>query len=101
MDVELLPQTPDQAQVATLAFMGIVGGGLIAYEASRAIQDGDLFKTDPTPEKAEIGVVAGIVGITMMGFMYQEAAKEVGWKPIIWGSLGVFAVAATVSVLRR
>lgn len=101
MDVELTPQTTEQAQVATLAFVGIVGGGLLAYEAGRSIREGDLFKTDPTPEKVEIGIASGLAGIVMMGFMYQEAAKEVGWKTLVLGSVGVFAVAAVANSLRR
>lgn len=101
MDVELVPETPEQARTAFLAFASIVGGGVLAFEASRAIRDGDLFMTEPTPEKAEVGFVAGAAGLVMLGFMYQAAAKDVGWKPIILGSTGVFAAAVVLRAIRR
>lgn len=100
-DVELLPQTQQQAQMAALAFAGIVGGGLIAYEAARSLKEGDLFKTDPIPEGEKLGVVATVGGVGMTAMMIREAAKEVGWKPLILGSGAIFAFALVVRAIRR
>ncbi len=100
-DVAFLPETAAQSQVAVLAFAGILGGGLVAYEAGRAIQEGDLFKTDAVPENPQAGFVAMTGGLVMFGFMVNEAVKEVGWKPLVFGSLGVFAIAAIATAARR
>jgi len=98
---ELLPQTAEQAQMATLAFASIVGGGVVAYEAVRAIRDGDLFATDPVPANPEVGAVAMIGGLGMFAMMMREAAKEVGWKPLVLGSAAVFGFAVIVRAVRR
>lgn len=100
-DIELLPQTAEQAQMATLAFASIVGGGVVAYEAARAIRDGDLFATDPVPANPEVGAVAMIGGLGMFAMMMREAAKEVGWKPLALGSAAVFGFAVIVRAVRR
>ena len=100
-DVELLPHTAAQSQMAVLAFAGVLGGGLVAYEAASAIRDGDLFKTDPVPENPEVGAVAMIGGLGMLAMMWREAAKEVGWKPIILGSVAIFGFAVVVRAVRR
>jgi hypothetical protein len=100
-DVELLPQTAEQAQVATLAFAGIVGGGLVAYEVARAIRDGDLFATDAYPPNYEVGTVAMIGGLGMFAMMVKEAVAEVGWKPLLAGSAGIVGLVFVVRAARR
>jgi hypothetical protein len=87
--------------MAVLAFASILGGGLVAYEVGNAIKDGDLFKTDAVPENPKAGFVAMTGGLVMLGFMMNEAVKEVGWKPLALGSLGIFAIAAVATAARR
>jgi hypothetical protein len=100
-DFDILPQTVEQRQVAFLAFAGIVGGGIIAYEAGRSIREGDLFKTDPVPENPQVGAVALIGGLGMFAMMVKEAVKEVGWKPLVAGSVGIFGLAVVLRAARR
>jgi hypothetical protein len=82
---DLLPQTNEQRRTAMLAFAGILGGGLIAYEAGRSLREGDLFKTDPVPPNPEAGAVALLGGMSMLALMVREAVKEAGWKPLLAG----------------
>lgn len=96
----LLPQTPEQTKVAALAFAGILGGGLIAYEAGRSIRDGDLFKTDDFEGKPEVGAAALVVGLGMFAMMVKEAVKDVGWKPLALGSAAIFGVAVVARAAR-
>jgi hypothetical protein len=100
-DVAFLPETAAQSQLAVLAFAGILGGGLVAFEAGRAIKEGDLFKTDAVPANPQAGFVAMTGGLIMFGFMVNETVKQVGWKPLALGSLGIFAFAAVATVARR
>jgi hypothetical protein len=101
MTYDLLPQTNEQRRTAMLAFAGILGGGLIAYEAGRSIREGDLFKTDPMPENPQVGAVALIGGLGMFAMMVKEAVKEVGWKPLVAGSVGIFGMAVVLRAARR
>ena len=100
-EYDILPQTVEQRQVAFLAFAGIVGGGIVAYEAGRSIREGDLFKTDPVPENPQVGAVALIGGLGMFAMMIKEAVKEVGWKPLVAGSVGIFGMAVVLRAARR
>jgi hypothetical protein len=100
-DYELLPETTVQTQTAVLAFAGIVGGGLIAYEAGRAIRDGDLFKTDALPKNQEAGTFALLGGLGLFGFMVRDAVKDVGWKPLVLGSVAIFGLSALMAAARR
>jgi hypothetical protein len=84
-----------------LAFAGIVGGGLIAYEAGRSIREGDLFKTDDYPPNPKVGALAMIGGLGMFAMMVKEAVAEVGWKPLVAGSVGVFGFAVVARAVRR
>lgn len=99
-DIELLPETASQSQMAVLAFVGIVGGGLVAFHAGRAIQEGDLFKTDAVPKDAKAGAVATIAGLTLFGFAAKEAVKSVGWAPLVYGSLAITGAAVLGRALR-
>jgi len=99
-DIEILPATTAQSQMAFLAFAGIVGGGLVAFHAGRAIQDGDLFKTDAVPENPKAGAVATIVGLTFFGFAAKAAIAQVGWKPLVFGSLAITGAAVIGRTLR-
>lgn len=102
VDFEVIPQTNEQRQAAMLAFVGIVGGGLIAYEAGRAIRDGDLFATDALPEpNPKAGVVATVAGLGMLALMSQEAAKDVGWKPLLWGTAAITGLAVVMRFVRK
>jgi len=101
MDYELIPQTTSDRKAAFLAFTGIVGGGLIAYEAASAIREGDVFKTDELVEKPEVGIVAGTAGVVALVMMYDEAAKEVGWKTLVVGTGAVFAAVLAIRAIRR
>lgn len=101
MDVEILPATNEARQLAFLAFTAILGSGAIAYEAARSIKEGDLLKTDPVPEKPEVGVVAAAGGLAMLGIATHELSKEVGWKPIVYGAAGVSAFVFVVRAIRR
>jgi hypothetical protein len=84
-----------------LAFAGIVGGGVIAYEAGRSLREGDLFKTDPVPPNPEAGVFAMAGGLALFGLMLKEAVAQVGWKPLLAGSAGVFSLALILRAARR
>lgn len=87
--------------MAMLAFVGVVGGGIVAYELGRSIRDGDLFKTDALPEKnPQAGFVALAGGLVMFGVMANKAVKEVGWTPLALGSVGILAVALIGRSLR-
>jgi len=99
-DIELLPQTAAQSQMAVLAFVGIVGGGLVAFHAGRAIRDGDLFKTDAVPENQKAGAFATIAGMTLFGFAVKSAVIEAGWKPLVLGSLAITGAAVIGRSLR-
>ena len=105
-DYALLPETAAESQAAVLAFVGIVGGGLVAYQAGRAIEDGDLFKTDAlVPEDTEkahkAGALATIAGLTFLGLAAKSAYEAVGWKPLVYGSLAITGAAAIGRALRR
>jgi len=100
-DFELLPQTAEQSQMAVLAFAGIVGGGLVAYQAGQAIKEGDLFKMDAVEPNPKAGVVAMLGGLTLFGFAVKDAVKDVGWKPLVLGSVAIFGVALLGRALRR
>ncbi len=99
-ELEILPQTATESQMAVLAFVGIVGGGLVAFHAGRAIQEGDLFKTDAVPRDAKAGAVATIAGLTLFGFAAKAAIAEVGWKPLVFGSLAITGAALIGRTLR-
>lgn len=99
--IELVPQTAQDRQLATLAFSAILGGGVIAYEVARSIRDGDLLATDPLGDvKPEVGPVTMGAGLVMLGFALNEAAKEVGWKTLVLGSAGVFGFAVVARAIR-
>lgn len=99
-DIDILPQTASQSQMAVLAFVGIVGGGLVAFHAGTAIRDGDLFKTDAVPENPKAGAVATVAGLTLFGFAVKSAVAEVGWKPLVFGSLAIAGAAFVGRALR-
>lgn len=101
MNIELLPVGDEERELAFLGFTTLVGGGVLAYEAGRAIRDGDLFKTDAVEKNAEAGLVATTVGIGALVFSANELAKEVGWKPIVVGSTAVGAIALFLRAIRR
>jgi len=99
-DIEILPQTAAQSQMAVLAFVGIVGGGLVAFHAGTAIREGDLFKTDAVPQSPKAGAVATIAGLTLFGFAVKSAVAEVGWQPLVLGSLAITGAAVLGRSLR-
>lgn len=101
MELELLPVTNEDRQVAMLAFAGVVGGGVIAYEAARSIREGDLFKMDEVKERPQVGIVSLGIGLGLLGMTMEEAAKEVGWKPLIYGSLALTGVVGIIRLVRR
>jgi len=101
MQYELIPATVQDRQVAFLAFAGIVGGGIIAYEAGRAIRDGDLFAVDPHEQSPKAGALGTVAGVAFFALMVKEAVKEVGWKPLLLGSTAVAAFPALGHVTRR
>jgi hypothetical protein len=37
----------------------------------------------------------------MFAMMVKEAVKEVGWKPLVAGSVGIFGLAVAVRAVRR
>jgi len=100
-DVAFLPETPHDAQLAVLAFAGVAGGGLLAYEVARAIRDGDILKTTDYPPNPEVGLVALVIGLGLFGKMVQESVAQVGWKPLLLGSAAIAGVAAVARVARR
>ncbi len=101
MELSVIPETEADRQTAFLAFSAILGGGVVAYQAGRSIRDGDLFKTEPFEGNAEVGLVATAAGVGMLGFAANEAAKSVGWKPLILGSVGIFAFAIVARAIRK
>jgi hypothetical protein len=92
MTLEWIPEDVAERQLAGLAFMTVLGAGIIAYHAAEGIREGDILKTSG-PETADVSVfaIAGGVGLTLVSM--KEAAAEVGLAPIALGSVGLLAVA--------
>ena len=101
MDVTDLPGTSADRQEALLGFSAVLGGGVISYFAATAIRDGDVFKVDDFEGKPTVGFAALGVGLVMLGMSITEAAKTVGWKPLVYGSLGITAAALLGRAVRR
>jgi hypothetical protein len=101
-DIELIPQTPEQRQASILAFSAILGGGILAYQAGSAIRAGDLLGTDPMPAgvKPEASFITMTAGLGMLGYMLKLAVDDVGWKPIVLGSAGIFGFAVLARTIR-
>jgi hypothetical protein len=94
-------QTDEERQAGFLAFAAVLGGGVVAYTAASSAEAGDWFATDPVPKNAEAGIVALGAGFFMGAVAVTEAAKEVGWKPLVLGSMGIGAAALIVRAIRR
>lgn len=101
MDVALLPETPDQWKVTILVTAGIVGGGVLAYEAASQLQEGTFRETYVDAPKPNASVLALLVGIGLTGKLYNDLAKQAGWKPIVFGTAALAAVAGIGQMLRR
>jgi hypothetical protein len=101
MDVAIIPGTEDDRRAAFLAFSSVIGGGIIAYEAARAIRDGELLGTDEVEKNPKAGLFAMAGGIAMLGVAMNETAKEVGWKPLLLGGAGITAFVMVARALRR
>ena len=101
MDLTDIPGTSEERQEAFLGFSAVLGGGIIAYFAGSAIRDGDIFKVDDFEGKPVASVAALAVGLSMLGMSVTEAAKTVGWKPLVYGSLGITAAALLGRAVRR
>jgi hypothetical protein len=94
--------TPDERAVAILAVSALVGGGVLSYEASRSIQEGDLLKVDE-PEKKDMTIAEGamtgaaaLVGVYLTYESLKDTAKEVGVQPLVLGSLGLTGIVGFV-----
>ena len=100
-DVVLTPAGDYERRLAMVAFASVFGGGILAYEAMRSIREGDLFKTDEIRGSTTPGIVAlglgGYLGLQSM----REAAKEVGWGPILWGGGALTAFVAVARAIRK
>jgi hypothetical protein len=99
-EFDLVPETPEQRQAAMLAFSAILGGGVVAYELARSVREGDLLATDKLDVKPEAGPFAMGVGLVALGFALKEAAAQVGWKPLVLGSVGIFGFAVVARAIR-
>ena len=92
--------TDEERQEAFLAFAAVFGGGIIAYTAASSKEAGDWFATDPVGKNPEAGFVALGVGFFASAMAMNEAAKQVGWKPLVLGSVGIGAAALLVRAIR-
>jgi hypothetical protein len=101
MDATDIPGTDEERQEAMLGFSAVLGGGVIAYFAASAIRDGDLFKVDDFEGKPTVGFVALGMGLGFLGLSVSAAAETVGWKPLIYGSLGITGAALLARAVRR
>jgi hypothetical protein len=100
-DALLSPADDEERQFAFLGFSAVFGGGLIAYEAMRAIREGDFFKTEELTEKPTASLVAYGAGIAMTAAALNETAKSTGWKPLILGGLGLTTFAFIGRAMRN
>jgi len=100
MTVDPLPVTEEESRIAILGFSAVLGGGIIAYEAARSIREGDFLKTDAYEGKPRAGLVALGVGGILTAMSAREAAKEVGWKPLLLGAAGITAFVAVARAIR-
>jgi hypothetical protein len=100
MTDDVIPGTDTERQEAFLAFAAVFGGGVLAYEAVRALREKEMFDR-AVEQKPAVGIVGLAVGLPLLGVSLKEAAKEYGWGPLIWGSVGITAFAMTARALRR
>jgi hypothetical protein len=100
-------ETEQERAVGVLAISALVGGGVIAYEAARAIGEGDLLKVEQ-PEKKEISIPEGaMMGLLTFGGLYltyeslKEAARDVGMTPLVLGGVGMTGLAGIIWLRNR
>jgi hypothetical protein len=92
--------TDEERQEAMLAFAAVFGGGIIAYTAASSAEDGDWFATEAVEASPAVGIVGLGMGLGFTALAANEAAKSVGWKPLLLGSVGIGAAALVVRALR-
>ena len=101
MNVDVTPEGNYERQLAMVAFASVFGGGILAYEAMRSIREGDLWKTDEIRGSTKPGIVALGIGGYLGVLSMREAAKEVGWGPILWGGGALTAFVAVARAIRK
>src|SRR4029077_5205597 len=92
--------TDEERQEAMLAFSAVFGGGVIAYTAASSARDGDFLATEAVEAAPTVGIVGLGMGLGFTALAANEAAKSVGWKPLLLGSVGVGVAALVVRAIR-
>lgn len=96
-------EADQQRALGILAVSALVGGGVLAYEVTRSIREGDLLKVEEPAEKKPMSVPEGAVTglITFAGLYltyeaFKEAAKDVGMTPLVLGGVGMTGIAGII-----
>jgi len=91
---------PEERAQLLAGFAALFGGGIIAYEATRSVKEGDLLKVEgPSESREETAAesagafIAGVVGLGLSVKLTKDFAEEVGVRNLGYAtaaSLGLF-----------
>lgn len=102
---------PEERAKMILGASGILGGGLIGYQAVKALREGDLFKVD-MPEKQQestahgvANLLVGTLGMVLFGALLKEelgkVIKEYGRDTLILGASGLVVGSVVIWAIRE
>ncbi len=101
-------EADQQRAVAILGVSAMIGGGVLAYEVTRSIREGDLLKVEEPAEKKKLSVAEGaMTGLATFGGLYltyealKDAAKDVGVTPLVIGGVGMTGIAGIIWLRNR